>query len=167
MGKRIDSGQPAVSIMRHRFLVYLAGPITNLSWASSTSWRDYVCEQFPEEIGGLSPLRTKQYLQTSDAIKDSYEDGEWVLSTQRGLYARDRFDCTRADVVLVNLLGATTVSIGTTMEIAWAAGHNIPVVLIMEKRGNIHEHAMIREACPFRVDDLDDGIRVVKAILLS
>jgi hypothetical protein len=33
---------------------------------------------------------------------------------------RDRFDATRCDVLLVNLLGAERVSIGTMMEVAWA-----------------------------------------------
>jgi hypothetical protein len=82
----------------------------------------------------------------------------------------------RADVLLVNLLGAERVSIGTVMEIAWADAVRVPVVLVMEpsaeentglvpSKGNVHEHAMIRECVGFRVQTLDEGLNVVKAIL--
>lgn len=146
------------------YLVYLAGPISGLSYDESCNWRQQVIDRLPDGIGGLSPMRAKSYLSTESSIGDQYPD--WPLSTQRGIYARDIFDCHRADVVLVNLLGAEKVSIGTVMEIAWAANNNVPVVLVMEKEGNIHDHAMIREACPFRTDDLNEAIDLVSAILL-
>lgn len=152
--------------VHNRFMVYLAGPITGTSYEGCTDWRTYVCDRLPDQIAGFSPLRTKTYLETETYVQACYEGGEWPLSTQRGIYARDRYDCTRADVVLVNLLGAKIVSIGTVMEIAWAADHNIPVVLVMEKADNIHDHPMIREACPFRVETLDEAVHVIRAILL-
>src|SRR5271167_1832462 len=112
-------------------LVYLAGPITGLTYEGCVDWRqkaiDYL-DQFG--IQGLSPLRSKDYLLQETSVADSYE--EKILSTQRGIYGRDKFDCERADVVLVNVLGAKRVSIGTVMEIAWATGKNTPVVLVME-----------------------------------
>jgi hypothetical protein len=78
---------------------------------------------------------------------------------------RDRFDATRCDVLLVNLLGAKTVSIGTVMEIAWADNVRTPIVVAMEAKGNLHEHAMITEAIGFRVPTLEEAIDVVKAII--
>jgi len=51
------------------------------------------------------------------------------------------------------------------MEIAWADLSRIPVVLVMEPEKNGHDHAMIREAAGFRVSTLDEGLRIVKAIL--
>lgn len=156
--------------------VYLAGPITGLSYEGCTDWRQQAMDHLKDfGIQGLSPLRSKDYLLNETSISDNYNDGvrdneklsalASVMSSQRGIYARDRFDCFRADAVLVNMIGAKKVSIGTVMEIAWAAGNNTPVVLIMEKEGNVHEHSMLREACPFRVETLEDALFVVTALL--
>ena len=151
------------------YLIYLAGPISGLNFEESTDWRQYVMDRLDPAIEGLSPLRKKQYLKNQGDLIGSYE--KWPLSTQRGIYARDRFDCHRADVVLVNLLdlatndnGSQKVSIGTVMEIAWAAQNNTPVVLIMEE-GNIHHHPMLMEACPFVIDNLAEALELTEDIL--
>jgi len=144
------------------YLVYLAGPISGINYEEGTGWREYVIENLYDSIQGLSPLRDKEYLKNMGVLEGSYE--KWPLSTQKGIYARDKFDCERADVVLVNFLGAKTVSIGTCMEIAWSSGKGIPVVLIME-HGNVHEHPMILEASPFVVQDIDSAIDLIHALL--
>jgi len=148
-------------------LVYLAGPITGLSFGDATNWRDYVRYKLPKHIKTLSPLRGKQYLEQRSSfdgkIMDSYE--EYPLASSRGINTRDHWDCTRATVVFVNLLGAKTVSIGTVMEIAWAYTNGVPCILVMEESGNIHEHSMIRESVGFRVDSVDKGIEVLIGLL--
>jgi nucleoside 2-deoxyribosyltransferase len=145
------------------YKVYLAGPITGLSYEGCTSWREYAKAQLDEAyLVGLDPMRQKDYLLREKIVGDAYDT---VLSCSRGIMTRDHWDCTRCDVILVNLIGATKVSIGTVMEIAWAWDNDIPVVLCIEKEGNIHDHAMIREATGFRVNSLEEGLTVVKAIL--
>jgi hypothetical protein len=53
------------------------------------------------------------------------------------------------------------------MEVAWGDAARVPVILVMEKDGtNPHEHGLMVEACGFRVDNLDEGIRMVGSILL-
>lgn len=150
-------------------LVYLAGPITGLSWEDANDWRNQVKNRLPRHISTLSPLRGKQYLEqrsTVDGkINDCYED--YPLSSSRGINTRDYWDCTRATVVFVNLLGAKTVSIGTVMEIAWAYANKIPTILVMEESGNIHEHAMIRESVGFRVPTLDMGVEILVSLLCT
>jgi len=145
--------------------VYLAGTITGSSFTEATGWREDVTQILEASgIACFSPLRTKTYLLEETCIADSYE--EKVMSSQRGIYARDFYDCRSKDAVFVNLLGATKVSIGTVMEIAWATAYSKPIVLVMEKEGNLHDHAMIREACPFIVHSLEEGIHIMKSILL-
>jgi nucleoside 2-deoxyribosyltransferase len=68
-------------------------------------------------------------------------------------------------LVFINLLGTKKVSIGTVMEIAWADANRIPIVLVMEKEGNLHDHAMINECVGFRVSTIREGIEIAKAIL--
>lgn len=149
-------------------IVYLAGPISGLSFAGCTIWRDYAAKTLNERgIRAMSPLRGKEYLAALESI--SGHGNEYahmgVLSTSRGVMTRDRFDATRCDVLLVNLLGATAVSIGTVMEIAWADDNRTPIVCAMEDTGNPHEHMMINEALGFRVPTLDEALHVTTAIL--
>lgn len=149
------------------FLVYLAGPITGLSFGGATDWRRdaaiAIARGSTGRVETLSPMRHKDYLAGVEKIADSYEGS--VLSSQRGIFYRDRLDCTRADLVLVNMIGATRVSIGTVMEIAWANAREIPIVLVMED-GNLHEHSMLREACGFRVQTMAEAIDVTLRILM-
>lgn len=145
-------------------LIYLCGPITGLSYDNTTDWRQLAMDYLDQNgMIGLSPMRAKSYLKDVQHVSDSYES--ILLSSQRGIYARDKFDCHRCDAVIVNFLGSNNVSIGSVMEIAWAAARNIPIILIM-KDGNIHEHCMIREACPFRVETLDEALDLTRVILM-
>jgi nucleoside 2-deoxyribosyltransferase len=150
-------------------VVYLAGPITGLNFAGCTNWRDFaVVELARAGIDGFSPMRAKDSLKQIPTLSGTGEEYQHltVFASPRGVMTRDRFDCTRCDVLLVNLLGAKAVSIGTVMEIAWADGKRIPIVCAIEESGNCHEHMMIREALGYRVPTLEEALNVVKAVLL-
>lgn len=148
--------------------VYLAGPITGLSYDAATDWRkDFTARLRMHHIKGLSPMRGKEYLShvgkfTMDG--DKYQPYS-VMSSNRGIITRDRFDATRCTVLLVNLLGAEHVSIGTMIEIGWADGKRIPIVGVMEKSGNPHEHGMVLEAFGYRVETLDEALHLIVAML--
>lgn len=150
------------------FLVYGAGPITGLTYEGATGWREEASRSLTALSGGrielLDPMRHKDYLADQTSLADTYD--ETVLSSQRGIYGRDRLDCLRSDLVLVNLLGAQKVSIGTVMEIAWADSRKIPIVLAMERDGNPHDHAMLREACYWRVTTIDEAVRTAVMLLV-
>jgi nucleoside 2-deoxyribosyltransferase len=151
-------------------LVYLAGPITGRTYDGATDWRKRACSELAAAgIKGLSPMRAKQYLAALPGpISGTGEEYAHlsVLSLPRGVMTRDRYDATRCDVLLVNLLGATAVSIGTVMEIAWADIVRTPIVCAIEEKGNPHEHMMITEAIGFRTPSLFAALDAVKAILL-
>lgn len=149
--------------------VYLAGPITGLSYGEATDWRQHAKAKLAQHgIRGLDPMRCKSYLKhvaefTADG--DKYKD-LGAFSSNRGIMTRDRFDATRCALLLVNFLGAERVSIGTCMEIAWADAHRIPIICAIEAEGNPHDHGMISEAIGFRVDNLDLAIEIAVGILL-
>lgn len=152
--------------MKEKFLVYLAGPITGLSYDGCTEWRTWVKENIDEEILTLSPMRGKQYIKerSENGVVDmSYEDTH--LSSAKGINTRDYNDVRRADAIFVNFLGAKIVSIGTVMEIAWARAFSIPVVCVMEK-DNIHSHSMLNYACGIITETLEEGILNLEALLL-
>lgn len=144
------------------YKVYLAGPISGLSYDDCVDWRDYTIKKLPTYIKGISPMRGKAYLSAEDIIRDSY--AETVLSCTKGITARDRFDACRCDVVLFNFVGAKRVSIGSCIEVGWADANRIPIVVAIDK-DNPHEHGMITETAGFIVPTLDDAIDTVIAIL--
>ena len=153
--------------MKTNCLVYMAGAITGLTYDGAEDWRAFAKANLAEHgIKAVSPLRGKDYLRGIPVLTaDCAGYGELnCMSSPRGIMTRDRFDATRCDILLVNLLGAERVSIGTVMEIAWADAVRTPVVLAMEPTGNIHEHAMISEAVGFRVSTLPDALHIIKAI---
>jgi hypothetical protein len=51
------------------------------------------------------------------------------------------------------------------MEIAWADAKRIPIVLVIDQKDNLHDHAMIRDCISFRASNIKDGVDIVKAIL--
>lgn len=145
-------------------IVYLAGPIDGLMYKAAVDWRKDVTLKLKENgIECLSPMRHKEFLAGVQVLGGS---GQHPLTTQKGIFSRDYFDVRRAGVIFVNLLGATKVSIGTTFEIAWAYNMQKPVVLVIEDDGNPHDHMFIREASPYKVNSIEDGLSVVAAILL-
>lgn len=146
------------------YLAYLAGSISGCSFEGAVDWREEFIKNLPQDIVGLSPMRGKSYLQNEKNIADAYDDS--VLSCSRGITTRDFNDCRRSDALVVNVLGATKVSIGTVMEIAWAKSFNIPIIMVIEKEGNVHDHAMIRESIGFRVESLKEAMHVLKVLLL-
>jgi len=146
------------------FLVYLAGPISGLTYNDGQSWREYVSGLFPEEIHGMSPLRVKAQLARVGIITDSYEDHP--LTAQAGITQRDRNDCMRADAVLFNMLGAKTVSIGTCIEFGWADAARRPIILAIEPKGNLHDYPIIRQIAGFRCESLETAAQMVEAVLM-
>lgn len=149
--------------------VYLAGPISGLDYAGAVDWREATIRSLAAAgIRGLSPMRAKEYLSgMKDLDKNCVEYGKInVLSSPRGIMARDYFDVTHCDLVLINFRGADRISMGTVMEVAWAYMKRVPVIAVMEA-GNVHEHAMITQAIDYRVDTLDEAVALAKAILTA
>jgi nucleoside 2-deoxyribosyltransferase len=144
--------------------VYLAGPISGMTGGEAVIWR-IAAKQLLAHYGveALSPMRDVLALMGKGVVK-KHGPGNHPLTTDRGIIARDRFDVYRADVILANLVGAKSVSIGTVMEVSWAHARGIPVVAAMEP-GNIHEHGMLDAVVDFRTDDLQAALEVSLSIL--
>lgn len=145
--------------------VYLAGAISGLTYDNAEDWRALAREFLDAHgIAGYSPLRAKDYLRSEGVLEQSY--AHTPFSSDRGIMTRDHWDCMTSDLILVNLLGTTRVSVGTVMEIAWGFAYRKPVVVAMEDANNLHEHPMIREAIGFRFNTLFDALHATRCILL-
>jgi hypothetical protein len=149
--------------------VYLSGPISGLTFEGCTDWRDYATQKLADlDVTALSPMRGKEYLRGKGAIEDgSSAVISNFMSQDRAIVTRDRWDTVNCDFMLVNLIGAERVSIGTMIELAWADMARVPVVLVMEPAGNIHEHAFVRELSGYRVDSLDAAFDIIGAAMFQ
>jgi len=143
--------------------VYLAGPILGKSYQDATEWRNIASEWLAKHgIKGISPMRYKEMLKREPKLTDNYEH---PLACQKGIVARDRFDCQHCGLVLANLLGAETISIGTVVEFGWADAFRKPIITVMEKEGSLYNHSFIKELSGFRVETLESGLEIARAIL--
>lgn len=148
--------------------VYLAGPISGLSFKGATDWRNYAVKRLAARgIEGLSPMRAKEYLAEIEKISGHGREYAHLgpFSLPQGVNCRDRWDCTRSDIVLMNLLGAQKVSIGSMIEVGWTDLARVPLVLVMEKTGNFHDHMMLTHNAGFWVGSLDEAIDICIGLL--
>lgn len=153
-----------------RSTVYLAGPIRGQSYDGAVDWRKQAAAALAPEIEAFSPMRGKEFLaQHVEVFGDPIETHP-LLST-KAVMARDLYDVESKDLVLMNLLGAPEVSVGSLAELFWSYLLRKPLVLVIEPRhelkGMAHDHAWIVGAAPFVVNSLDHGVALTKAILLS
>ncbi|MCK5610070.1 nucleoside 2-deoxyribosyltransferase [Candidatus Pacearchaeota archaeon] len=148
--------------------VYLAGPISGLTYDQCTDWRDSAKNELAKfNIDGFSPMRHKEFVREIGIIDESQGAiMDHVMCSDRGIMRRDTFDVRTADALFVNLLDTKKVSIGTIIEIAMAYDRHTPVIVVMEKHGNLHDHAMLREAICFRLPTIDEGLAVLKSLFV-
>jgi nucleoside 2-deoxyribosyltransferase len=148
--------------MEFKMIIYTAGPITGMSWEQATVWRKQLVYALPN-VEVISPLRGKLYLMDEKEIKAEYDTN---LSCARGFTTRDRWDVTRADIVVANFLNTSRVSIGTVMELAWADLLRKPIVVILDEY-NPNNHPMVREVAGYVVETLEEAIEVCHALIYN
>lgn len=148
-------------------LVYLAGPITGMTYDAATQWREDVALNLPTGMRGISPMRGKEYLKTlvPDNLPSVLKDGTLPMSGARAIFSRDTFDIRRSDVVLANLRGADRVSVGTVFELGYAHALGKTVIVVMEAAGNPHDHPFVREAATFVVGTTDEALALMRSLV--
>lgn len=137
--------------------------MTGLPLEEALAWREAVAEALAPDIEVVSPMRAKYHLRPGSVIADAYRES--VRGRDKALISRDRWDVSRADVLLVNLLGARSISIGTMVELGWADALRKPIVLVMEPAGNVHDHSFVREIATFRVSTLEEAIDLIHELV--
>ncbi len=145
------------------FKVYLAGAIAGLPYKDAVDWREYATRKLAvKAIDAYSPMRAKKFLAERSVLGGA--DEAHPLTSIKGIVTRDRYDVMTSDMLLVNLLGAERVSIGSMFEMAWADMLRKPVVVVMET-DNIHQHLFLHETAGFIVSTLDEALETVIVIL--
>jgi nucleoside 2-deoxyribosyltransferase len=145
--------------------IYLAGPITGKSFEEVMNrYREKtsVLTDFGYDV--LSPMTAKGGLSGARTFLSTGYKGP--VANDHSIFERDRWMVTQADVVLADLSNATSVSIGTTMELAWASYLNKHTIVIMQP-GDVHDHAFIKQSADVILPDLDAAYDYLKELILS
>jgi nucleoside 2-deoxyribosyltransferase len=126
--------------------IYLARPISGCTFDEVVAYyRELSAELWDAGYQVTHPMTAKGILRND--IKDrsfpttGFSD---PCATNHAILARDRWMVMQADVVYINLCGATRVSIGCVAEMAIAHATNKHIVLAMEA-DSVHNHAFILE----------------------
>ena len=147
--------------------VYLSGPITGVSYNEARfGWRAKFADYLDEGIIPLSPMRHEGHLaELSTEAETVLPPGKThIFSHPRMIVSKDMLDIEQCDLMVVNLLGATTVSQGTIWEMGYAKGKGKQLVVIMEAN-NVHKSPFIRESANIVVDNVEDAIMIVNSLL--
>ena len=134
--------------------IYLSGPMNNHPKEKQLYWRDVFHEACKSVgINTLSPMRSKNLLPP-----ELYETNDSIME-------RDLYDVRQCDILVVNLLESTHVSMGTMIEMGVAWGLRKPIITIREPH-NIHNSQMIPKMSAFEVKTLEDAFKVVAAMMV-
>lgn len=147
--------------------VYLAGPITGLSYDQARfGWRVQFQELLPEHIFCYSPMRGKDFLQNMTNLKghDGAYDNVNPMATGPAIVCRDRNDVKNADAMVACFLGYEDKSLGTAIEFGWADAWRVPVIMIAEE-DNPHQHLMMANMCGYNVTTLEAGAALLNQLL--
>jgi nucleoside 2-deoxyribosyltransferase len=144
--------------------VYLAGPVSGLSWKEATLWRKEVTKHLWQDWGieAIDPLEGKAHLQFEKAIPLTTEH---VRDQAPAILDAALYNVMRADMLLVHFNEGSTVSIGTVMEIAWARYLHKPVVVVSDSVNNVHNHPMITASVTAVVSSLTEALAIIGPML--
>ena len=146
--------------------VYLCGQITGATYDEARyGWRAKVTDHlhlFPN-IQCLSPMRAKVKCGSDAESLSHMGDADSIMSCPRGITTRDRWDVRRSSLIFANL-DMDKISVGSMIEFGWADAWRIPIIAVMPE-GNMHEHGIVNELIGFRVQTIEEGMEVAKAIL--
>lgn len=173
--------------------VYLSGPIAGLNYEEARyGWRATVATQLEPGIKILSPMRHEGHLAEVKGALTPAGQLDHFFSGSRIIVEKDYLDIQRCDIMLVNVLGAKKVSIGTVAEIGYASALGKKIILVMEDQGyyvvspettkidpssgwevprdaqwgnNPHEHPFVTVPAALRLNNLDEAVYAINALL--
>jgi hypothetical protein len=128
--------------------VYLVHPISGLTPDEVLGYyRD--TSNFARLIGlqVLQPMVGKGEFRPDKEYKSNIDPAVHVnpIVGNHAIFTRDQWMVRQADIIFADFTGAKSVSIGSTMELAWGNILGKHVVVVMEKE-NPHRHAFVLES---------------------
>ena len=140
--------------------LYLAGSISGLSYdevVNKINAKREALSMF--EI--LSPMTGKEELRTEIKFKADFNYNP--ISNNHAVFERDKWMVSQCDILFADLVGAQHVSIGTMMELAWAALLGKHTIVAIDK-DNIHRHAFVLEAADIVLETTEEAIEYLRKL---
>ena len=110
------------------------------------------------------PMVGKGEMRTEVEFKADQPTHDNPLATNHAIYERDKWMVTQSDIVFANLVDAKSVSIGTVMEMAWAALLGKHLVVAMGK-ADLHRHAFVLESADVVFETAPEAMRYLKQLI--
>jgi hypothetical protein len=153
--------------------VYLSFPISGYDYESLA---EYVREtkEFLQHCGYkvIHPLACKaDTLAGKTNLSNQEDDYQSNLTTNRAIFARDKFSVQKCDIVYVNTFGRINPSLGCTAEIIWAEVFNKFVVYNTEKvfggerREAPKPHAFVQQAIGVWFEGHEESLQYLKKFI--
>ncbi len=141
--------------------VYAAGPITGNTFDEAVDWRARLATELWVRTARawelLSPMRGKEAFRMKGPLPSTFDESKPAVQ-------RDLYDIRRSDAVLVNLVGADRVSVGTMCELGYAHAKDKFIVVARSHSDRIHDHVFVQELASQVVPTLADAINVLAAL---
>jgi nucleoside 2-deoxyribosyltransferase len=159
-------------------LIYLAGPITGLTFPVANAWRQKVRDALPPSVETLNPLRFDDPDQTENFIHRSP-----AFDGMKNVVRRNYHDVQRSDLILACFENCSpdNISIGSVYELGWAYSLRIPTIVVVpglteettmaearsmaQRPSTNYNHPYLKEAVDHLTDNLDEAIRIVRVLL--
>ena len=139
--------------------VYLAGPVTGVTYSHATRWRFRVAAALSQlGVKAIDPTRNVPSQHPDALILPAYN--ATPLCTQKGIVQTCLYDVKRANVVLANM--SQKDSTGTAVEMGWAYLMQKPVVVFVGVNEPLHPFlAEFAIVC----NEEDDAVEAVFGLL--
>lgn len=137
--------------------VYLSGPISGSLDELIVDWRRRVLEFLPSGVEVFDPALAHYDATPAHAQPETAEAALERLRHGMLVVDRNKHLIQSSDLVLANLLAADHASIGAIGELFWANAFRVPIVIVRERDGNVHDHAMLNAIASIVTHSLEDG----------
>jgi hypothetical protein len=145
--------------------IYLSGPISGASREYIAGWRHRVAGMLPAHLDIYDPAASSYDAGLAFEALESPSAALARLMHGRLVVDRNKHIIQSSDVVLANFLQSNHASIGSIGELFWANAFRIPIVIVREPSGNVHDHAMLNAIASVVVSSLEEGCDAILNIL--
>jgi hypothetical protein len=145
--------------------LYLSGPISGVPCEEIADWRKRATAMLPAKVHVYDPASSPY---DADLASDTPETPSAALARLmhgRLVVDRNKHMIQSSDVVLANFLHSDRASIGSIGELFWANAFRVPIVIVREESGNVHDHAMLNAIASAVTSSLEDGCEAALNIL--
>jgi nucleoside 2-deoxyribosyltransferase len=156
--------------------VYLAGPITGLTFSIANAWRQRVVDSSYPSIEFLNPLRYDR-----DDL-ETFQHRSAAFDGLKNIVRRNYHDVQRSDVILACFenCAPTNISLGSVYELAWGYALRKPTIAVIpglteessmeaardmaQRPSTSYNHPYLKEAVDYLTDNLDEAIKILRII---